>query len=102
MKLSNKEPKLGDKIVNIAAPGGIFDFQMMPILDGRYSGLYLSQYGMMMSMYSLPVAHGSSGSPVLNDDGEVIGLVVSLNRDFSNVGMGIPLFVLKEFTKTVE
>lgn len=44
-------------------------------------------------MMKAPVYRGSSGSPVINDDGEVIGVVFATtdNDDFGKVGLFIPI-----------
>ena len=68
--LAEKQPVPGDRIYNIAAPIGIFDKNMIPIFDGFYNGDSKN-----ISIYSLPAKGGSSGSPILNHKGELIGMV---------------------------
>ena len=83
LTVSQKEPKPGDRLYNLAAPVGIFDINMIPILDGYYNGVNRGS-----AVYSIPAAGGSSGSPVLNSDMQVIGLIHSLHRAFPMITIG--------------
>jgi len=38
IKMSNNAPERGDRVFNMAAPGGIYDYRMVPIFEGFYSG----------------------------------------------------------------
>tara|TARA_R110002074_G_scaffold148580_1_gene300088 strand:- start:5267 stop:6088 length:822 start_codon:yes stop_codon:yes gene_type:complete len=71
--VSKVAPRPGDVVYNLAAPIGIFDEQSVPILDGYYVGKSGN-----MAQYSVPAAGGSSGSPLFNSNGELIGLIHSV------------------------
>ena len=79
LKLRNSAPTIGKKYYNIAAPAAIFDENMIPILEGRYSG-YWEKIG--FAVYSIPAIGGSSGSPIVNEDGELIGMIHSVHVNF--------------------
>ena len=66
LKLSRKSPAPGDLVYNIAAPGGLFQREMVPLLEGRYCGEYNHYEHGTKSLYTVPVMAGSSGSPILN------------------------------------
>lgn len=73
VKLSPTKPETGDRIYNIASPIAIFRPNMVPILEGRYNG---ETEG--LAWYTLPAAPGSSGSMIVNEKGELVGLVHSV------------------------
>ena len=98
VKLALNKPLPGAKLFNIAAPAGIFNEGMVPILEGRYNGV--SFHG--CAMYSIPAAGGSSGSMVLNNNFELVGIIHSLHIRFPTVTLGPRFKVLSKllsFTK---
>tara|TARA_R110000824_G_scaffold1178_2_gene6327 strand:- start:4639 stop:5457 length:819 start_codon:yes stop_codon:yes gene_type:complete len=80
LDVSEDPPRAGDKVYNLAAPRGIFIENMVPIFEGRYNG-----EGSPFAFYSLPAAGGSSGSMIINSDGEVVGMVHSVYVRFPNI-----------------
>ena len=98
VKIANHKPLPGSRIYNIAAPVGIFGYQMVPIIDGFYDGEAANKWGLSrVSVYTLPAAPGSSGSMVLNDKFELIGLVHSLLRRFPVMSIGPTYESLTDF-----
>jgi len=75
--IADTNPLPGDKAYNLAAPVGFFAAGVIPTLDGYYNGKF-SRY----ASYSVPAVGGSSGSPVFNSDGEVIGMIHSVHTRF--------------------
>lgn len=80
------EAKYGDDLYNIAAPKGIFHPSSSGggvfLTKGLYNGKFLMREGKMFSMYSINAAPGSSGSPVLNKNGELVGMIHSVDSRF--------------------
>ena len=95
LKLALNGPPAGAKLFNIAAPAGIFNKGMVPILEGRYNGV--SFHG--CAMYSIPAAGGSSGSMVLNNNFELVGLIHSLHIRFPTVTLGPQFPILSKFVR---
>jgi len=95
VKLALSGPKPGAKLFNIAAPAGIFNINMVPILEGRYNGLSFAG----SAIYSIPAAGGSSGSMVLNYNFELVGLIHSLHIRFPTVTVGPSYEVISEFIR---
>jgi len=98
LKLSHSKPVIGEMVINIAAPLSIFTDKMVPIFSGYYCGSSLSDDGKQtIDMYGLPIAHGSSGSPILNEKGELIGVVIAGVTEFQHLGFSPSYDVLKKF-----
>ena len=100
IKLSDRKPYHGERIYNIAAPLGIFTPGMLPVFEGFYSGpcLYPEEgKDSRVDMYTLPIRGGSSGSPILNNDGELVGVVIAGVRGFENLGFSPSYDVIKQF-----
>ena len=64
----------------MAAPLGIFDKNMVPIFDGFFDGNSSGR-----AIYSLPAKGGSSGSPIMNYKGELIGMVSAVYIYFQQI-----------------
>ena len=75
--LSVKKPEMGQKVINIAAPAGIFMQELVPIVEGRYSGLAWGN-----ASYTIPAMGGSSGSPIVDLSGKLVGVLHSVHRSF--------------------
>jgi len=83
--ISQSPPASGDKVYNLAAPLGMFNSNMIPKLDGYFAGYYYmepSEKDRQFAIYSVPAVGGSSGSPLFNKDGYVIGMIHSVNIRF--------------------
>jgi hypothetical protein len=94
VRLAADKPDPGDRVYNIAAPIGIFDKNMVPIFEGFYNGDSSNR-----AIYTLPAKGGSSGSPIINHRGELIGMVSAAFIRFSHLAIS-PEF--KETTTFVE
>lgn len=91
--IAPKAPVPGDTVLNIAAPLGVFSKDMVPIFQGFYNGV--NEY--KMGVYSLPAFGGSSGSPIFNQKGELIGMVHSTIRHFNNIALSPNYWSMREF-----
>ncbi len=92
VKIAKSEPVPGDVVYNLAAPIGIFDANMIPILHGHYNGVSAG-----IALYSIPAAGGSSGSPVFNSNGELVGLIHSVYIRFPYISLSPTYQELVEF-----
>ena len=93
IKISPSEPEPGDLVLNIAAPLGVFARDMVPIFKGFYNGTDMFD----RDVYSLPAYGGSSGSPILNEKGELIGMVHSTLANFNNIAVSPKYHIMREF-----
>jgi len=95
-KIARKNPKRGEKIYNIAAPLGVFEKNLVPLFEGYFTGQAHDR-----TVLSLPATGGSSGSPVLNENGKVIGVVSAVVRNFHHVVVSSTLKQIKTIIKSV-
>lgn len=88
-------PQYGDKVYNIAAPKGIYNPSATGggvfFTEGLYNGEFIiktDKTGRLFSMYNLSAAPGSSGSPIVNKNGEIVGMVHSIDSRYCNLITG--------------
>jgi len=82
VRIASGAPEPGDRVYNLAAPTGIFDKNMIPIFEGFFNGSSKNR-----TIYSIPAKGGSSGSPILNHEGELIGMVSAAFIHFPNLAI---------------
>lgn len=94
-KLANEEPKSGDKIYYSGYPVGFY----MPGLLHHFDG-YMAGHDMVGDhMYNIPATGGSSGSPVYNKDGEIIGVLSAVMLEFEWMTFAVGTDNIKDFMK---
>jgi len=96
LSLSSSPPEKSHKYYNFAAPAGVFGPGVVPLYNGYYAGIYYGIY----ALYTIPVYPGSSGSPIVNEDGELVGMVHSVHRNFHHVSFSSTYKQLKTFLST--
>ena len=94
LKVSEREPALGERVFALSAPYGIFDTNMVLKLEGFYSGSTIKRTPpggltslMDLDAYTVPSKPGSSGGPILNSDGGVIGMIVMAHPGFESFSL---------------
>mgnify|MGYP003148231793 CR=1 FL=1 len=95
MKLADKEPTRGETVSNMAAPHGLFWMNTVLIFKGQFSGFHREGY----SVYTIPTKPGSSGSPILNKNNKLIGLIFAGYQTIETVALSSPLVAIKVFLK---
>jgi len=91
--IAPKPPEIGDKIYSFGAPSGLFSVGMIPIVSGYFSGNISGQLG----AYTIPSAGGSSGSPLLNTEGKVVGMIHSVHTKYSHFSLSPDFWSLNKF-----
>jgi len=93
-KLAKKVPALGESVITIAFPGGVFDKEMYPIYDGRWIGYHKAED---KCLSTIPVTGGSSGAAILNNNGEIVSIITSVMKSFNHFTMATCLDDLTMF-----
>lgn len=86
--------KTGDKVFSIGNPKGL----TFSYTEGAISSIR-SNDSQELIQYTMPISSGSSGSPIFNKKGGVVGVVVSQLKDGQNLNFGIPIKHLLNLTK---
>lgn len=94
VEISSTAPFEGERVYNVAAPVGIFYENTVPLLEGFYMGTED-----LRSYYSIPAIGGSSGSPIFNLRGDLVGMIHSVNVMFPVVSISPKYNELKKFIR---
>ena len=94
LTLARALPEVGEAVVVIGAPEGLSNTVSTGIVSAirRIEGRTLVQI-------SAPISHGSSGGPVLNMRGEVIGVSVSVLSEGQNLNFAVPVTELSRLAQ---
>jgi S1-C subfamily serine protease len=95
LEIAVKLPPVGSPIYALGNPeglGGTFSV-------GNVSGFREAGNAGPYIQLTAPISHGSSGGPVLNDEGKVVGLAVASIEGGQNLNFAIPCTALREFLK---
>ena len=79
----------------MAAPHGLFWTGTVLIFKGQFSGYHRRGY----SVYTIPTKPGSSGSPIINKDNKLVGVIFAGYPMIESVGLSSPLVAIKVFLK---
>ncbi len=74
---------------------GFFGQGQFLIFKGQFSGYHNKGY----SIYTIPTKPGSSGSPIINKDNKLVGVIFAGYPMIENVGLSSPLVAIKVFLK---
>ena len=76
----------GDTVLAIGHPLGLED----TVSNGLISAVREVHAGLQVLQISAPIAPGSSGGPLFNDRGEVIGVATAVSTSGQNLNFGLP------------
>jgi hypothetical protein len=82
----SKAVRPGDPVVAIGHPLGLRD----TVSNGLISAVRVVHPTLSLLQISAPIAPGSSGGPLLDDKGRVIGIATAVSREGQNLNFGIP------------
>jgi len=82
---------VGEKVYVISSPEGLEN----TISDGLLSGIRDITSDKKVLQITAPISPGSSGGPVFNKDGEVIGVATFLIKEAQNLNFAMPVNLIK-------
>lgn len=100
LALSADQALAGDEVIVIGNPLG---FPRVAAQGDVVGNILLKGWTKPVLMIKGPIYHGSSGSPVLNDEGKVVGIVFATlireeNDDAEeNIGLAVPVAYLNQY-----
>lgn len=104
LDMADKPPIVGEKVWNISAPFGMVGSESALIFDGRFSGHGQNIQGVpkqegvdRWDIYTLPAAQGASGAPVLNQNGDIVGVISMGPPQFKQVVLSPRFQIIREF-----
>ncbi len=92
---NDKAAEVGDDIFVIGNPKGLEGTFSKGSITGVRSNENLIQF-------DAPISSGSSGGPVLNSNGKVIGLATLTLKDSQNLNFAVPISALKDFLAEIK
>ena len=78
--LADRMPLIGERVYLGAFPLGVYEPGHVPFFEGFYAGKLNSK-----DSFTIPVAPGSSGGGIVNQRGELIGIVSMAIEGFENI-----------------
>lgn len=98
VKMADRVPEIGDHVYNIAAPMGIHGPNMELMFDGYAQGnIQIREENYPLDIYSIAGVGGSSGSPIFNENWELIGIVSRGMNDFQHIMLSVGYPRVKSF-----
>lgn len=95
---SKEIPKVGDILYNIAGISGIRSKEGFAIFTGIYFG-EKDNYSFLSSIYAKP---GSSGSPVFNLKGNLVGAIYATHSGIENISMSTKLIEISKVLNEIK
>jgi S1-C subfamily serine protease len=86
LRLSTRDPEIGEHVIAIGNPVGL----ERTVSDGVVSAMRHVGMAHDLIQISAPISHGSSGGPVLDDRGRVIGVATAMRTSGQNLNFATP------------
>lgn len=77
----------GERVLTIGNPQGLES----TVADGLISSIRMNDSGMKIFQISVPLSNGSSGGPLIDLNGEVIGITTAAMNDGQNLNFAVPI-----------
>jgi S1-C subfamily serine protease len=97
IELSGDGPYKWEKVYNLAGPMGFAGRTYVPLVEGYYSGFTSKQM-----IFTCPAIGGSSGSPIFNRKGELVGMISAVHTRYPIVSMSPHYHVIKKLVLEIK
>lgn len=97
LEISSDNLIMHQTVYNMASPLGLAVPFAVPIFSGYYAGEVDG-----LAIFTFPVAPGSSGSPIMNEDREILGLISGAAINFDEFAIGSRTQAVRNFVLAVE
>jgi len=96
LEVSDGDPTLHEEVYTMSSPRALAVPLAVPVFDGYFTGQVSDIY-----IFTIPAAPGSSGSPILNEHGEIISIISSAAISFDEFTIGCRTPALRNFVLAV-
>lgn len=86
LKFSKDKVEQGDKVYNLSAPMGLDQ----TFADGLVSSIRTDSHGQVVQI-TIPISQGSSGSPILNENGDVVAVATFKQSRGENLNFAVEI-----------
>ena len=98
IKLSKQSPKIGDRLISMAAPMGIYHPPAVPIFEGIFSG----DINKVTSLVTIPAAGGSSGAAILNVNLKIVGVIFAVSSVHNEITLSTNFQITSKFLNDIK
>jgi S1-C subfamily serine protease len=92
LPLADETPSVGTGVYAIGSPQGLAN----SLSAGIVSGMREIKPGVSWLQATAPISPGSSGGPLLNSEGKVVGVTTAVLRDGQNLNFAVPVSKLSQ------
>ncbi len=99
IEFRNKKPYVGMQLYTLGAPAGLWPSKNTGYLTGvsKSSAPPPEFKGPDILAVSVPSFYGSSGSPIYDKHGKMVGMIIAVNIKFHHNSIGIPAYLISDF-----
>jgi len=97
LRLSESDVVVGQKVIAVGHPLALHNTLTVGVVSGVQRSLPEGPVELRGALFQTDAAinPGSSGGPLLDSSGEVVGIATALAREAENVGFGVPIGLAK-------
>jgi S1-C subfamily serine protease len=108
--VADAAPSQGDYVTALGSPVGIYDNDLIAKFSGFYAGTTTgvrdpsspgSVYAVLAG-YTVPARPGSSGGPIFNEKGHLVGMVIMSNPAFESFALSPTFVVIQAIVKSAK
>jgi hypothetical protein len=97
ISVADSMPDIGEDVHTVSAPLGIGGNGIALHYDGKFSGCQG-----INCFFTIPATNGSSGSLILNSDGEIVGMTQMAAARMNTLAIGVGVYRIRDFLTRAE